>query len=166
MILLLQISLLFLASATAAGDREAVRCSEIAFSKAAESRDAQKFATFVDADARFVGADVARGVDEIVLAWAPFFAPDGPAIRWRPQFVEVLQDHTYAFSRGPYRITTTNENGDAIEAWGTFNSVWRRKPDGRWRVVFDAGSAPDETPTNEQRLLLESENEECNARNQ
>lgn len=160
---MLPLLLVLIAGALATENRDIVRCTEIAFSKAAETRDVQRFSTFIDADARFIGASVAHGVDEITTAWAPFFAATGPAIRWRPQFIEVLENGMYAFSRGPYRITTVDENGDAAEMWGTFNSVWRRNPDGRWRVVFDAGSAPDENPTDEQRSLLESENEECDA---
>ena len=162
----LPIILALLPGAAAAGDIDTVRCSEVAFSKAAETRNAEAFAAFIDADARFVGASVARGVEEIVAAWAPFFADDGPAIRWRPQFVEVLANDSYAFSRGPYRITSTDELGNSVEMWGTFNSVWRRNADGRWRVVIDAGSAPDETPTEEQRSLLESEDDECSVRKQ
>lgn len=166
MVRLRQMCLLLLAGTAAAGGLDDVRCSEIAFSKAAEARDVQTFASLIDPHARFVGASVARGVEEVVAAWAPYFADDGPRIRWRPEFVEVLDNGEYAFSRGPYRIVTIDENGVSSEMWGTFNSVWRRNPDGRWRVVIDAGSAPDETPSDEQRLLLEAENEECSARKQ
>jgi len=39
--------------------------------------------------------------------------------------------------------------------WGTFNSVWRKHADGSWKIVFDAGSAPDETPPDEIKALLD-----------
>jgi len=140
-----------------AGPENDVRCREIGFSRAAEARDAARFETFIDADARFVGQVVTRGPEAIVTAWAPFFSADGPAIAWRPQFVEVLDNGTLALSRGPYRITGTDAEGLETQRWGTFNSVWRLHDDGQWHVVFDAGSAPDEMPSDEQRALLDAD---------
>ncbi len=150
------------ASADLASD---VRCREIAFSKSAEARNAEAFASFIDQDARFVGTKVSRGVDEVLAAWEPFLTGDGPAIRWRPEFVEVLKDGSLAFSRGPYRIVVVDEDGNASEHWGTFNSVWRLGDDGTWRVVIDAGSRANETPTVEQLDLLEAEDDQCSAPN-
>ena len=51
---------------------------------------------------------------------------------WRPEVVEVLDSGTLALTSGPVRDPTGKQTG-------TFNSIWRREPDGRWRVVFDKG---------------------------
>ncbi len=144
----------------AAGPADDVRCRETAFSQSAEHRDAEKFSSFIDADARFVGSSVQRGVEQIVAAWQAFFADDGPAIRWRPQFVEVLEEGRLALTRGPYQLTSVDDSGNPIETWGTFNSVWRLHDNGEWKVVFDAGSPPNQTPTEDQLVLLASDN--CN----
>ena len=136
---------------------EDVRCREIGFSKAAEARDLNAFRSFIDADARFVAGDVRRGVDEVAAAWAPFFAADGPAIRWRPSVVEVLDDGRLALSRGPYRVIAINAEGETVEYWGTFNSVWRLNKDGVWRVVFDAGSPAESPPDETTQALLNAE---------
>ncbi len=156
------VSLLALGVSTlaAAGPADDVRCRETAFSQSAEQRDAEKFSSFIDADARFVGNSVQRGVEQIVAAWQVFFADDGPAIRWRPQFVEVLEEGRLALTRGPFRLTSVDDDGNSVETWGTFNSVWRLHDDGEWKVVFDAGSPPNQTPTDEQLALLASDN--CN----
>lgn len=151
---LLSLSLCFPIAALADAEQD-VRCSETGFSQAAEARDAGRFTSFIDPDARFVGNTVARGVAEIVEGWGGFFEPDGPRIKWRPQFVEVLEDGRLALTRGPYRITTPTPDGREIEGWGTFNSVWRLNDEGEWRVVFDAGSPPTETPSDDVRALLD-----------
>ncbi len=152
--------LLALGAATlaAAGPADDVRCREFAFSQSTERRDAKMFSTFIDTDARFLGNSVARGVEEIVAAWQVFFTDDGPAIRWRPEFVEVLKEGQLALTRGPYQLTSVDDDGNPIDSWGTFNSVWRLHNDGIWRVVFDAGSPSDESPTAEQLALLASVN--------
>ena len=142
---------------TLADLQQDVRCREIGFSKSVELQDREMFASFIDPDARFVGGKIDRGRDVITEAWAVFFTGDLPSIKWRPQIVEVLESGDLALSRGPYRIIDEDENGDTREGWGTFNSVWRLDADGEWLVVFDAGSFPDETPTDEQRELLESD---------
>ncbi len=152
--------LLALGAATlaAAGPADDVRCREFAFSQSTERRDAKMFSTFIDTDARFLGNSVARGVEEIVAAWQVFFTDDGPAIRWRPEFVEVLKEGQLALTRGPYQLTSVDDDGNPIDSWGTFNSVWRLHDDGKWRVVFDAGSPSNESPTEEQLALLASDN--------
>jgi ketosteroid isomerase-like protein len=70
----------------------------------------------------------------VVEAWAPFFAgPDAP-FAWRPEVVEVLESGTLALTSGPVLDPAGRQTG-------TFNSIWRREPNGQWRVVFDKGCA-------------------------
>lgn len=149
--------LLFLASQVLAEPVDEVRCREIGFSLAAEARDAERFASFIDADARFVGNSVLHGTEAIVEAWQVFLSADGPSIKWRPQFVEVLEDGTLALTRGPYRVIAIDESGNRSESWGTFNSVWRKQDDGSWKVVFDAGSQSSEPPADDIQALLDQE---------
>jgi ketosteroid isomerase-like protein len=144
-------------STASANVADEVRCREIGFSLAAERQDLGAFSRFIDADARFVGAAVLRGVDDITAAWAVFFQDDGPVIRWRPRFVEVLEDGKLALSRGPYRTRARNADGTIVEQWGTFNSIWRLNADGEWRVVFDAGSPAATEPDDATKALLDAE---------
>ena len=139
-----------------------VRCAETRFSLSAEARDAARFRTFIDPDARFTSNEVLRGPDAVVAAWAPFFQPDGPRIKWRPQVVEVLAAGDLALTRGPYRLESLGADGKLTVRWGTFNSVWRLGQDGQWRVVFDSGGPPIDTPTEESRALLEADTSDCN----
>jgi len=146
-----------LTASAAAGPAEEVRCREIGFSKSVEVQDHELFVSFIDPDARFVSNRVTHTPAAIAEAWSVFFTEDGPLIKWRPQFVEVLESGDLALTRGPYRLISRNDEGEMVEGWGTFNSVWRRSADGEWYVVFDAGSAPDENPNEETRKLLDSD---------
>lgn len=136
-----------------------VRCREIGFSKSVETKDAELFASYIDADARFVSNTIARGPDAVAEAWSVFFGEDGPTIKWRPQIVEVLEDGKLALSRGPYRYTAENEEGVATDYWGTFNSIWRLQDDASWKVVFDAGSPAAQAPADEIQALLEQDDD-------
>jgi len=143
------------ASAALADAADDVRAQEILFSRSVETQDSAAFREFIDADARFISGEVSRGPAEVAAAWSAFFAADGPRIKWRPQIVEVLEDGTLALSRGPYRMTVTDEAGAQTEHWGTFNSVWRLQEDGSWKVVFDAGSPAAAPPAEDIKALLD-----------
>lgn len=138
-----------------------VRCTEIAFSYSVENRDKKSFRQFLDPDARFVGRSVLRGPDEIVNGWSVFLDNDYPRILWRPDVVEVLADGKLALSRGPYVLTSLDEDGNQVESWGTFNSIWRRAADGNWHVVFDAGSEGSGPVPDSHRERLNGLNAAC-----
>jgi ketosteroid isomerase-like protein len=152
-------ALIFLISTAVADPKSDVRCQEIAFSQSVENKNIESFRSFLDDDARFVGSSVDRGPDEISTAWEVFFSDDGPAIIWRPQFVEVLEEGTLALTRGPYRMTSKDPDGNSVESWGTFNSVWRKNSQGQWRVIFDAGNTAATPPDEETQALLQQEDD-------
>ena len=112
-----------------------VKAREIAFAQTMADRRFDRFADFVAEDAVFRGAALRIGRTEIVEKWRRFF--DGPKapFSWAPETVEVLDSGTLGLSSGPVLDPT----GKRV---GTFNSVWRREPDGRWRVTFDKGCPP------------------------
>jgi len=153
------IALPFVAASAIADVADDVRCAEISFSQSVENHDITAFTSFIDADARFVGSSISRGPVEVTEAWSVFFADDGPEIKWRPQFVEVLKEGDLALSRGPYRMITRDAEGKTTEHWGTFNSVWRKRADKSWKVVFDAGNVAAEAPSEEIQALLDQEND-------
>jgi len=157
---LLTIATCVLAAGTAFADlADDVRCREIGFSQSVENQDMEAFRSFIDADARFIGSGVLRGVDEIAEGWSVFFNPGLPRIKWRPQVIEVLENGRLALSRGPYISVSVDADGEEVENWGTFNSVWRLNDDGEWRVVFDAGSPASGSPGKEIREFIEKEDD-------
>jgi ketosteroid isomerase-like protein len=113
--------------------QQQVRARETAFAKSMADRDLAAFTSFISPEAVFVGVGgTTRGPIEIAAAWKRFF--DGPAapFSWRPETVEILASGALALSSGP----VLDPQGQRI---GTYNSTWRRDPDGVWRVVFDNG---------------------------
>ena len=149
--------LLFVASTAMADLTDDVRCREIGFSKSVENKDVEAFRSFVDADARFVSNRPRRGIDEIADGWSTFMVDDGPRIRWRPQFVEVLENGELAFSVGLYEYIGKSEDGTETRSYGSFHSTWRLNDDGIWRVVFDAGDQWAGAASEEELALLDQE---------
>jgi ketosteroid isomerase-like protein len=110
-----------------------VFAAESSFAASMAQRNLLAFATFISPEAVFFGDTVAlRGKPAVIEAWRPFFeGPEAP-FSWKPHLVEVLPSGTLALSSGPI-------HDPAGKLVGTFNSIWRREPGGKWRVVFDKG---------------------------
>lgn len=155
--ILLVVSTLAATDTLARTATQEVVCAETTFSRAAESKDQAAFLALVDPDARFVTAGIARGHAEIAAAWSFAFADDNTLMRWRPAVVEVTSDGNLAISRGPYRLTGTDEAGTDFEIWGTFISTWRRNQEGAWRVIFDTSGESNMTPSEADRDVLNAE---------
>lgn len=106
---------------------------ETAFAATMADRDLDAFASFLDEETVFfTGPTELRGAEAVTEAWAPFFATETAPFSWRPVVVSVLDSGTLGLTSGP----VFDPEGNRI---GTFNSIWRRNPEGVWRIVFDRG---------------------------
>lgn len=115
-----------------------VRDRERAFAKTMADRDHAAFTSFLSEEAIFFGpGKVLHGRQEVTDGWKRFYDGPQPPFSWEPEQVEVLASGTIALSSGP----VFDPDKKRI---GTFNSVWRRDKDGKWRIVLDKGCPPCE----------------------
>ena len=120
------------AQASAAAVRE-VFVAESTFAASFARRDTAAFAALLAPVAVFFGPDGAmHGRAAVVERWRPLLTAAQPPFSWKPVSVEVLATGALAHSSGPVY-------GPDGTQTGTFNSIWRKEPDGRWLVVFDKG---------------------------
>lgn len=112
--------------------------------------------SLVKAEEAFAADVAARGVD----GWMAAFAPDGfmpgatpitgdvmrrrmaevlagGALAWAPVASGVSEDGELGFTVGT--STYTPADGSAAIP-GTYVTIWRKQPDGSWKVLFDTGS--------------------------
>lgn len=118
-----------------------VRDTERAFARTMAARDHAAFASFVSDEAVFFSGPkvVLRGRKAVADAWKRFYEGPKAPFSWEPESVEVLDSGTLGLSSGPVR----DPEGNRV---GTFSSVWRRGPEGTWKIVFDKGCPPCECP--------------------
>ena len=121
--------------------RQQVREAERSFASSMAVRDFKAFGDLVAEEAVFFGPQGAqRGKAAVLAAWKPYFNGPAAPFSWEPDVVEVLDSGALALSSGPVK----DPNGKQT---GVFNSIWRREPGGRWKVVFDRGSPACNGPT-------------------
>lgn len=119
----------------------AVFARELSFAKSVADHDEAAFAEHVAADAAFAAGSPRpqHGRDAIVRAWAPIIRGEGIALDWYPVRTTVVGD--LAWSTGPALVEEREGDTTRLRR-STFQSVWRRGPDGTWQVLFDAGTPP------------------------
>ncbi len=113
---------------------EQVRATESAFAQTMADRDHAAFVSFVAEEAVFTGRDVLRGREAVAEGWKRHFETPEPLFAWAPERVVVIASGGLALSSGPVL-----SEGQRV---GTFTSVWRREPDGSWKIVLDSGCPP------------------------
>ena len=122
-------------AATNAELKEEVRQAETAFAKTMADRDHAAFASFLATETVFFGRGVLRGKAAVADAWKAFYAEKAAPFSWGPDSVEVLDSGELGMTSGP----VFDPSGKRV---GTFNSVWRKETDGKWRIIFDKGCPP------------------------
>lgn len=131
--------------ATAPAPHTAEECEvwdrEMSFARSVAEHDAVAFAAHLAPDAVFAADSPrpTRGREAVAKAWSGIVRGDGLRLEWYPARTTVSGD--LAWSTGPALVERL-DGGEPRFASTTFQSVWRRDPDGRWRVVFDTGTRP------------------------
>jgi ketosteroid isomerase-like protein len=117
-----------------------LRATEEAFAGTMADRDHAAFVSFVADEAVFFGQrGELRGRDAVAAAWKPLFEGAAAPFSWQPEVATVLDSGGLGLTSGPVFAP----DGKRI---GTFNSVWRREPDGSWKIIFDRGCPDCECP--------------------
>jgi ketosteroid isomerase-like protein len=122
-----------LAQTPSAALRKQVFAAESSFAASMARRDFDAFASHVSPEAIFFGdTTVMRGKEAVLNGWRRFFQKPGAPFSWKPDVIEVLQSGNLAISNGP----VFDPGGKKV---GNFSSIWRREPDGSWKIIFDKG---------------------------
>ena len=75
-----------------------------------------------------------------VNAWQVYESrPESPALLvWGPDRALISQAEDMGFTTGPWSYSP--KSGEKAVAWGQFATIWKKQPDGSWKVAFDAGT--------------------------
>src|SRR5215217_3700279 len=125
----------------AEGGRAEVMAADRAFAAAATARGLEGWLEWMAADAARLprmGGGAVRGLDEIRRSDAGIFATPGTRLAWDPTDGGVFADGSHGFTTGRYQLLRKGADGtESVLGQGAYLTLWRREPDGRWRVLLD-----------------------------
>jgi uncharacterized protein (TIGR02246 family) len=116
----------------------AVRAADKAWAEAAASKDVDRMLSFYDKDATFIGETGAliTGKEGLRKLWNRLFTMSGYELKWQAAKVEVSAGGDLAYSFGPWEVTVVRD-GQPRKSKGAYLAVWKKQPDGNWKVLID-----------------------------
>ncbi len=107
---------------------------------------AEAFKRFLDANALQLpaGQKPVRGVENIYRQMKK--GADSYTMSWEPQEGDVAASGDLGYTWGIYKVTVKNQDDSEINSYGKYLNIWKKQPDGSWKVLVDMGNQnPDES---------------------
>lgn len=100
--------------------------------------------TFAEDGAMFpAGGPVVRGRAAIRKLMSPAFEDEAFSLVWEPTEADVSGELGYTIGRS--ERTATGPDGTLTTSIGKYITIWKKQPDGTWKVVADIGT-PNDAP--------------------
>lgn len=118
---------------------EAVRKADNAWQKSAQEEDIDKVLSFYLDDSIWFWPDTPtiNGKEGIKKWWLTWFDIPDSKLNWEPIKVEVSKSGDFAYSAGTFEYSLTNEEGKTVTKRGEYAVVWKRAPDGNWKIAIE-----------------------------
>jgi ketosteroid isomerase-like protein len=98
---------------------------------------------FAEDGVMYDGARPVVGRDSILAAMAPMLDSAGVSLTWQPEAGELSASGDLGYTRGRWQRRVKAADGTETTATGSYVTIWRKMPDGTWKVAVDIGN-PDE----------------------
>ncbi len=98
-------------------------------------------AAFAGDGAMFRQGGVVTGHGAIRELMAPHFADTSYSLAWEPTAAEVAASGDLGYTVGRSENRRRDVKGRVLIGHGSYLTVWKRQPDGSWKVAIDIGSS-------------------------
>jgi uncharacterized protein (TIGR02246 family) len=122
------------------GDEAAIRAAIDGWLAASQAKDAEGFASYYTEDAvlMLAGFPDPRGRESIAAVVGGMMQDPNFDLSFEPADVVVAASGDLAFETGTYSLTMSDPEGSPATERGQYVVVWRKQPDGAWKVAIDA----------------------------
>lgn len=124
---------------------DTLRQLEDEFMKAAAERGAEGYMSYYAEDAVEVpnGRNAIRGKANIAKTMG-FLDDKNNHLTWTPVDAGVSISGDLGWTSGTYEFRSKDKDGKVTVEHGKYTSIWKKQPDGNWKVVLDMGNASGE----------------------
>ena len=100
------------------------------------------FASFTD-DSRVLAPDIpmAEGWEASRAVFAKLEALPGYSLKYSPVMADVGGAADLGYTIGTYHMKLPDSDGNIVEIDGKYLSLWKRQPDGNWKIAVDMFNA-------------------------
>jgi ketosteroid isomerase-like protein len=98
------------------------------------------FASWFADDAVTLSNGKAAVVGRAAIAASASWLPQDYQLTWTPEGARLSPAGDMGFTWGHYEGRAKDHNGNPIVNTGRYMTVWKKQPDGSWKVVLDASN--------------------------
>jgi ketosteroid isomerase-like protein len=124
---------------------DTLRQLEADFMKAAAERGSEGYMSFYAEDAIEVpnGSEAIHGKANIAKTM-DFLNDKNNQLTWTPVDAGISLSGDLGYTSGKYEFRSKDKDGKVKIEHGKYTSIWKKQPDGNWKVVLDMGNASGE----------------------
>jgi ketosteroid isomerase-like protein len=71
---------------------------------------------------------------------AKTWSQPGFSLRWTPMKAEMARSGDMGYTWGTYEASVTGKDGRPEVQTGKYVTIWRKQPNGEWKVILDMGN--------------------------
>jgi len=113
---------------------------EARFAKDVAARGGAAFADWCAEDAVVLGNGAQPVVGRIAIAKSVNWSPKDYQLTWTPTDAIMGPSGDMGYTWGHFEGHSKDANGNPVSTSGRYMTIWRKQPDGAWKVVLDAGA--------------------------
>jgi len=113
---------------------------EARFAKDVLERGGAGFADWFADDGVALGNGAAPLVGKVAIARGANWSPKDYELTWTPTDAMMGPSGDMGYTWGHYEGRSKDANGNPVLTSGRYITMWRKQPDGAWKVVLDAGA--------------------------
>ena len=113
---------------------------EARFAKDVAERGGAAFADWFASDGVALGNGESPVVGKVAIAKSTTWSPKAYQLIWTPTDGAMGPSGDMGYTWGHYEGHSKDANGNPVTTTGRYITIWRKQPDGSWKVVLDVGS--------------------------
>jgi uncharacterized protein (TIGR02246 family) len=126
-------------AAAGTSDEQTIRDLDKEWSRAAETKDAEKFASFYSETGSVMpfNAPIATGRAKVQEVWRQLMAKPGFFLSFAPTRVEVAGSKEVAYDIGTFELKLNDAQGSPMTIPGKYVVIWKKQKGGDWKAEAD-----------------------------
>jgi ketosteroid isomerase-like protein len=113
---------------------------EARFAKDVAARGGAAFADWFAEDGVALGNGQAPVVGRVAIIKSATWSPKDYKLTWTPTDAVMGPSGDMGYTWGHFDGHSKDANGNPVTTSGRYMTIWRKQPDGNWKVVLDAGA--------------------------